>query len=331
MTSDPAQVREHLRALYGHDNGGDCPGWLSIFAARGKDEQRETTCAAVPADEIFDETTITRIVAGAANGWDVYAGVGLQQQNPGPGRRGTAATVLAMPSVFMDIDIAGPNHKEQRLPLTTDDALEFVAGLPLKPTLLVHSGGGLQAHWGFKELQVIETEDDREIATLLSRAIQEFMIDRGRELGWRFDNTSDLARVLRIAGTLNHKSTPPSPVRILDLTDARYTPADLLPMCAVQKAPPSAQDAPRIDPRTEKGHAPDETRIRAYLSHPDVGGWQPGNRDNAAMKIAVFCRRQIGLSQDETLAWLRTLNNECSSPLPDAVLIDKAGRAGRAA
>jgi len=57
------------------------------------------------------------------------------------GNSGDAAVVLA---VFGDVDIAGPGHKsDKRLPADLDAALDVLADLPA-PSLLVHSGGGLQ-------------------------------------------------------------------------------------------------------------------------------------------------------------------------------------------
>jgi hypothetical protein len=327
MIDDVAAIREHLRALYGYDNGGDAPGWLSLFAAKGRGDQRATLCTAFAGDDLFGDLP-DHIAARAVAGWDIYAGVCLQQDDPGLGRRGSADTALAMPSAFMDIDVAGPNHVQANLPAMTNEALDFVAALPLKPTLIVHSGGGLQAHWCFDMLEVIENDDDRELAKQLSREFQEFIIAKGRDMGWRLDATHDLARVLRIAGTLNWKSSPPTPVRILSLSDVRYAPADLRPMLRVKAAAQPNVMAAMIAPRSD-GDV--EARIRAYLEHKEVGPWAPGNRDNCAMKMAVFMRAQLGLSADETLAWLRALNAECAKPLPDAILQDKARRAGRAA
>ena len=34
------------------------------------------------------------------------------------------------------------------------------------------------------------------------------------QFGWELDKTSDLARIVRVAGTLNHKSSPPKPVSL---------------------------------------------------------------------------------------------------------------------
>jgi hypothetical protein len=229
-----------------------------------------------------------------------------------------------MPGVWWDGDIRGPNHKQDKLPATVDEVLDFVAGLPLQPTCVIHSGGGIQVSWLFDMLEVIENEEDRALAQRLSSDVQGFINERGKEMGWVFDNTSDLARVLRVAGTANHKSAPPQPVRILWQSDARYAPADLRPMCAVKKVEQSKHD-------NGTGTAGDEARLRAFIAHANVGGWDIGNRDNCAWAVAKFCRDKLGLSYDGILEWLRVLNRESGKPLPDAVLKEKATRAGKRA
>lgn len=55
------------------------------------------------------------------------------------------------------------------------------------------------------------------------------MIEHARGLGWKLDNTSDLARVLRIPYTLNHK-VEPKLVMIAELDQARrYDPLEFEP------------------------------------------------------------------------------------------------------
>jgi hypothetical protein len=314
---DVAAIREHLRALYGYDNGGDAPGWLAVFELPSRHVTWFT------GDDLFGAAPAT--IGAMTVSSNVYVGVCLQRAQLADGR-GRADTVLTMPGVWFDLDIVGPHHKTDKLPRTTDEALDFVVGLPLRPTLVVHSGGGLQLYWLFDMLEVIQDERDRAHATQLSNDVQQFIIDRGREYGWRFDNTADLARILRPAGTMNRKSYPPTPVRMLDLSAGRYAPVDLRTI--MKRGTPQSGSGATF-PAHRGGDV--EPRIRAYLAHADVGPWAPGNRDNCCIKMAVFMRAQLGLSPDETLAWLRALNAECAKPLPDAVLQDKARRAGRAA
>jgi hypothetical protein len=55
---------------------------------------------------------------------------------------------------------------------------------------------------------MIEDDQAREKVQSLIRDYQSILRNRAESLGWKLDNTSDLARVLRLPGTFNHKSEP---------------------------------------------------------------------------------------------------------------------------
>jgi hypothetical protein len=325
MTADPEAAHEHARILFGDDDGGyqhytDPSGWCSTFAKRGN----QKTCRAFAGREMLEQLP-SYATALATAGYDAYVAPGLRSTNPGPERRGGNDDVLGLPAVWFDLDVAGPTHTQSDLPATIDNGLALLAAQPLEPTLVVHSGAGLQAYWCFSELQIIESADDRTLASNLSHAFQRFLIQEGTERGWKLDDTSDLARALRLAGTFNYKTGQPVPVRIIYASEARYTPADLLVMCA--KPDPPSRKASTFVQRpagARQGSADVETRIRGCLKV--VGPWAPGNRDACAFSMAAFLRNQLQLPAFEALDWLRRLNGECSDPLEDSVLVDKIER-----
>jgi len=154
---------------------------------------------------------------------DTYFGVCLQGKPPRGATvtRGTGDTAVAMPGLWFDVDCAGGNHKKQDLP-TLGEATEFVNGGPLgPPAAIVHSGGGLHAYWLFDHPRMLEDGADRERAQQLSTAFQLEMLRLAKMRGWALDNTSDLARVLRLPGTWNHKYVPPRPVELALLDEGR--------------------------------------------------------------------------------------------------------------
>src|SRR5690606_4012326 len=128
--------------------------------------------------------------------------------------RGENEDVLAIPGLWIDVDIASGAHKERALPDTLDEAVDLVRSFQKEPSILVHSGHGLHAYWLFNEPMYIETpEDQAKAETLLSR-FQATIRGAAAKRGWKLDNTSDLARVLRVPGTMNYK-TEPRPVEII--------------------------------------------------------------------------------------------------------------------
>lgn len=70
-------------------------------------------------EQIIDEVIANREVA------DVYFEVCVQAQPPLPGKRGNAEGVKVVPGFWIDIDIAGPNHKAASYPSSLDEASTF--------------------------------------------------------------------------------------------------------------------------------------------------------------------------------------------------------------
>jgi hypothetical protein len=154
---------------------------------------------------------------------DIYYGVGLLGEKPAHGR-GKAEDVIAIPGCWMDVDVAGPTHKTENLPKSIDEATEFINSLGLEPTVIVNSGGGFHVYWLFKELWAFCCEEEQQEAAELVKRFQQGVINKGRENGWQLDDTSDLARVLRLPGTFNYKiKSDPVKVEIIsECESCRY-------------------------------------------------------------------------------------------------------------
>jgi len=146
---------------------------------------------------------------------DVYLGIGAQREKLSPKERGSSNSVVAIPGTWLDVDHSGGEHQRTNLPTATE-ALAFLHDLPFKPSLIVDSGGGFHAYWLFRASFEIETFGDRDEAESILFGWQEFIRNLMNGRGWRLDFTHDLARVLRIPGTLNHKGESPRPVEIVE-------------------------------------------------------------------------------------------------------------------
>ena len=138
---------------------------------------------------------------------NVYFGVVLQQPDcePGQFKRSRSATAYSVPGLWFDLDLAYGHHAASQLPATDREALQFLADLPARPSLIVHSGGGLYGYWLFREPYVITTEDAHEAIAHCSRQFTHTIVEAGKLRGWTLDALGDLARVLRPPGTINHK------------------------------------------------------------------------------------------------------------------------------
>ena len=134
-----------------------------------------------------------------------------------------------------------PHKTRHPLPPTEDAARSLLDTAPYKPSLIVHSGHGLQVYWLFKEPASFDTRDDREAFSRLCRGWQQLFQQTGRDQGWHVDSTADLARVLRIPGTYNLKTEEAREITVRQVDDFRYDPSDFKDFAESDASP-----APRI-------------------------------------------------------------------------------------
>ncbi|MGG1254322.1 phage/plasmid primase, P4 family, partial [Brevibacillus agri] len=118
---------------------------------------------------------------------------------------GRTSDICYIPGVWMDIDCSEGTHKESALP-SFEEAELFISSLPLEPSIIVHSGGGYHVYWLFTNgIKIINSKESSELSELV-RDFQNVIRHFGFQKGWSLDNTSDLARVLRVPGTINYKN-----------------------------------------------------------------------------------------------------------------------------
>ncbi len=114
------------------------------------------------------------------------------------GAKGTLAELRAITCLFADIDCAIDG-----VAITT--AYEALQAFKLKPSLIVFTGGGLQAIWVLNEVWKVDSEaESRDYKAWLGSFLQTHFSD----CGVRFDSsTIDAARELRLPGYVNTKKS----------------------------------------------------------------------------------------------------------------------------
>lgn len=155
----------------------------------------------------------------------------------GRGQRGGNADSLALPALWADIDIAGSAHKDGNLPPSWEDAERVVAtsGLPA-PTVTVDSGHGMYPVWLLDPAPVL-TADDLDDAARLSADWQRVIAAASARLGYHYgEGVGDLARVLRLPGTVNRKAGTEKLCRLTGGGGARYSLTELRERCAATVA-----------------------------------------------------------------------------------------------
>lgn len=169
----------------------------------------------------------SRFALEASESMDVYLAIGSRPSGLEEGRRGRSSQVTAIPALAVDIDVSDPTHQKKRLFESREQALEFVKYLPMRPSAMVWSGGGIHAWWMFREPWIFESSKDRREAEATARGWQKLLRDIAGKSGKEIDQTWDLSRVLRMPGTFNHKGGDKREVRLIELLDSvRYDPSD---------------------------------------------------------------------------------------------------------
>jgi hypothetical protein len=230
-TVTPAETEQFLSLLWPEDGDDDAySGQLNVWTLEGR------RSVWFPCRRRSEAAAAAVRLAGKAN---VYCGTALIDlekrnqieavENRGvvdvKAIRGTNATASAIPGLWADVDVGGPihgkAHKNTKLPPTYEHARALIAeAIPLEPTVIIDSGHGLYFWWLFAEPWSLDTEQDREEAAELVYRFQATLRKRAEAHGWEIDGTADLARVLRLPGTINHKLDP-VPVKIVALDETR--------------------------------------------------------------------------------------------------------------
>ena len=149
---------------------------------------------------------------------NVYLGCGFHNSPLKDGARGERNHIAGIFGLWADVDVKLEKNFFRRSP----EALDFLDGLPLKPTIIIHTGGGFHSWWLFKEAWIFENEEERNLAeTYTNGWIEHLKAASGKDL----DSVGDLPRVLRVPGTVNYKPeyNPPRKVKLEKAEGGFYT------------------------------------------------------------------------------------------------------------
>jgi hypothetical protein len=162
---------------------------------------------------------------------DVYFSVALAKKRGGHKERLEIKDAVGMLAVVSDIDTIWSGRANTALPADENAALAFIDTLALTPTFVVDSGHGLQSWWVFVEPWRFG-DGEREQAEQLGYAWQACVAKQAAEWGYAFDAVGDLARVMRLPGTINAKDKENTvPTRMVRASGVRYTREQIMDVC----------------------------------------------------------------------------------------------------
>jgi hypothetical protein len=224
IVPDADQVRLFLSTLF-DDAVSDHGLCMSLFCLPSREPRFFTGDQAI-------ESAVAWSVERATT-QNVYACMGLFAEPVQGGGRGGAQDVVGIPGFWADIDVAHDTaHKGKKYPATMQDAHSIACEVGVRPTFHVDSGFGLHAYWLFQEPLTFDDDDARKTVQTYSQRWTGTIQSCAKKRGWYVDSTWQIERVLRVAGTLNHKdqSSPRLVVMHRPPKLARYLVDDLEPL-----------------------------------------------------------------------------------------------------
>lgn len=291
-TLDLAAVRAWFTRLYGDMDGTEL---INIAPVNG--DWSGVTGSCWELDGVVE--LIKSLDSGKPVG--IYHRITTVINPPAPKKRGLAIDSHMIPGFWADIDIAGPGHKSKKGTLPADEAaarkIVDHSSLPA-PTLWVHSGGGLYPWWLLTEPAEI-TPDSYASVAQLSEDLHAELERSAEDLGMSCEPMADLARVLRIPGTLNRKTSPATLCQVIEDTGMTYTIEQI--RAAVPIGQPKATTTGKVTTGSD--------RQSVYAGLPDGPACRAMTRKLKAVSDALRAaetgsRHRTALSGIGSLAWL---------------------------
>lgn len=250
---------------------------------------------------------------------DVYFGVGASPRDFGPHERCVMDKIAAIFGLWIDIDIQDNGHKKKNLPGSLSEAEGLLNECPLRPSYIIHSGGGLQAYWLFDRPVIFsgpEAAKTRHAIYQLEKSWNAYFKQLAARHKWDLDSVHDLARVMRLPETFNCKIPGVKrPVKVVDQHGEKYNPADLaeflrsvngLPEAAPEikpeppERPPETPQAPlntdyySLDPLAT--YDPEMFDALAEIEPKFVQTWQHKRKDFQDQSLSTYDMSLIGIT-----------------------------------
>jgi hypothetical protein len=287
---DRETVRAYLTELY-----LGVPGLLQIWTdpRRGCGTFFETTEEGI--EQAVDQVEAAYTFEGEKS---VYARVttltDLPPVNPSTGNRGRGAASLSSHFSFLwtDVDFGTVGHADKKLPpdVAAAQAVYDASGLP-PASIIVNSGGGLYHIVKLDEPVDVSDPEVRMRITGLSRRWHARVKEAAESLGYSYDTgTTDLARILRVSGSINAKVWANRRAATHVSSGLRYSLAELEKICPL---PPMPE---RSTSFTTEGSSATDARARMDQLLGEMRA-TTSLRNNTLNKLACWTFQYAGAGQ----------------------------------
>lgn len=112
-------------------------------------------------------------------------------------------------SLFIDVDVKEKAYESIGAAFAAFKEFSDKVGLPIPSAVVMSGSGGFHAHWALD--QDLSPEEWQPLAFALANAINQHGLIADTQC------TVDVARILRVPGTLNRKTEPPTQVKLLSI------------------------------------------------------------------------------------------------------------------
>jgi P4 family phage/plasmid primase-like protien len=205
---------------------------------------------------------------------DIYHGAASRA--PGSAPPGRLETVWRVPALWADLD-----RVEDKAAV-----LELARGCYCPPSSINDSGGGLHLWWRLPEAE----PPDEALVALLRGLARVFGGDPA---------VCDLARIMRLPGTLNHKYDPPRPCAVLWQSDVTYQLPDLQEWLSWQRELRGEPVDPWLAAAARVG-------VRVPLDVEEaLAGMEPGNVHDRQLRVSASLAAH-GVPEEEIVTRLMT-------------------------
>ncbi|WP_417459039.1 hypothetical protein [Kordiimonas sp.] len=264
----------------------------------------------------FDPSAAARLIMNDAKTGDTFYRVAVLKGGDGKTDkgRGKASDAKIIPAFCFDFDCDASGEKKtstatKKVPRSIDEIFAAIEKLPaeMRPNKLIRSGVGCHAYW--KLAEPYEIKDHAE-ATAYAKGWDHWLAAFFEEqCGYQLDRTGELARVLRLPGTLHHKGDP-LPVYEIETDITRDEPykigefefaATAYKQSITKPVPSRSPELPGMD-EINDGDAP-KSRTAKILHAAAVSRMlackaseiaRSGEEKDGSNRVVTYCRIAVG-------------------------------------
>jgi hypothetical protein len=292
VTPDLVQVAEFLRLLHGAK-----PPEMYFYIWHLDSKQSAWYADVEACIDLLHKSPVSHLT-------NLYTGVAWSPIAKTAGQRVRSSEVSGCSATWLDLDIAHAGaHKKMNLPPDIEHATSLVNSWAPLPSIEVFSGHGLQHWWRFDEPWIVRDDADRKKLQTFIQGWQTAIVQLFAAHGWQVDATHDLARVMRIPGTINAKPgcEPVLAHLITSSNQIVYDPVAL--MSRIEQAPGLSL---QLTAPPERPPDPDATDYDALIVDPSAD--YPGSRLQTLIDVsprfkAVWSMKGKGGEDNSTSGW----------------------------